>query len=217
MCPVESLICYPFCYPAPGRSPVVLFVPDRNLKDLIVSSVRIKERSISALAKDLTVVGYKFHRLFLAGYLKALSDVGVLREKEIPPAKVYTASMYRGKSLYESVGEKVRAAASDPRDQTRLATSVLFRLFRRPVFLRELRECGFDAVGDLPTSSKEEREDARKAFAKLHLQIPTNEPAYYVEDRRNEVRDAIITDIVVEKFDMTPLVLETRQMKLADR
>ncbi len=214
---MERLICYPFCYPEAGRSRAVLFVPDRNLKDLIVSSVRAKERSISALAKDLTVVGYKFHRLFLAGYLRALSDVGVLREKEIPPAKVYTASTYRGKSLYESVGEKVRAAESDPRAQTRLAASVLFRLFRRPVFLRELRECGFDAVADLPTSSREEREDARKAFAKLHLQIPTNEPAYYVEDRRNEVRDAIITDLVVEKFDMAPLVLETRQMKLADR
>src|SRR2546425_10889329 len=188
MCPVESLICYPFCYPAPGRSPVVLFVPDRNLKDLIVSSVRIKERSISALAKDLTVIGYKFHRLFLAGYLKALSDVGVLREKEIPPAKVYTASTYRGKTLYESIGEKVRAAESDPRAQARLGASVLYRLFRRPVFLRELRECGFDAIADLPMAPKEEREDARKGLAKLHLQIPTNEPAYVLEDRRNEVR-----------------------------
>src|SRR3989449_9961588 len=145
MCPVESLICYPFCYPAPGRSQAVLFVPDRNLKDLIVSSVRAKERSISALAKDLTVVGYKFHRLFLAGYLRALSDVGVLREKEIPPAKVYTASTYRGKSLYEGVGEKVRASESDPRAQARLGASVLYRLFRRPRFLRELRACGFAA------------------------------------------------------------------------
>src|SRR2546425_7328135 len=201
MCPVESLICYPFCYPAPGRSPVVLFVPDRNLKDLVVSSVRTKERSISALAKDLTVIGYKFHRLFLAGYLKALADVGVLREKEIPPAKVYTASTYRGKTLYDSVGEKVRSAESDPRAQTRLAASILSRLFRRPVFLRELRECGFDAVADLPTCSKEEREDARRALAKLRIQIPTNEPAYFVDDRRNDVRDAMITDLLVEKFD----------------
>jgi hypothetical protein len=194
-----------------------LFVPDRNLKDLIVSSVRTRERSISAMAKDLAVIGYKFHRLYLAGYLKALSDVGVLREKEIPPAKVYTASTYRGKSLYECVGEKVRAVEPDPRAQPRLAASVLSRLFRRPVFLRELRECGFDAVGDLPTASREEREDTRRALAKLHLQIPTNEPAYFVEDRRNDARDAIVTDLLVEKFDMSPLVLETRQMKLADR
>src|SRR3989475_4562359 len=217
MRPVESLICYPFCYPAAGAEPDLLFVPERNLKDLVVSSVRAKERSISALAKDLTVVGYRFHRLFLAGYLKALADVGVLREKEIPPAKVYTASAYRGKTLYECVGEKVRAAEVDPRAQARLAASVLYRMFRRPVFLRELKECGFDAIADLPMAPKEEREDARKGLAKLHLQIPTNEPAYVLEDRRNEVRDAIITDLLVEKFDMAPLVLDTRQMKLADR
>ena len=90
-------------------------------------------------------------------------------------------------------------------------------MFRRPVFLRELRECGFESVSDLPAASKEEREDARRGLGKLHLQIPTNEPAYYVEERRNDVRDQIITDLLVEKFDMAPLVLETRQMKLADR
>ncbi len=194
-----------------------MFVPEKNLKDLIVSSVRTKERSISALAKDLTGVGYKFHRLFLAGYLKALADCGVLREKEIPPAKVYTTSTYRGRTLYDSVGEKVRAAETDARAQARLAVSVLFRLFRRPVFLRELRECGFDPVADLPVAPKEEREEARRALAKLHVQVPTNEPAYLVDDRRNDVRDAIIADLLVEKFDMALLVLETRQTKLADR
>ncbi len=194
-----------------------MFVPDRNLKDLIVSSVRTKERSISALAKDLTSIGYKFHRLFLAGYLKALADAGILREKEIPPAKVYTASTYRGRNLYEAVGEKVRAAEADPRLQSRLAVSVLYRLFRRPVFLRELRECGFDAAADAATASKEEREDARRGLAKLHIQLATNEPAYYVDERRNDIRDAIIADLLVEKYDMAPLVLETRQTKLADR
>ena len=217
MLPVETVICYPFCYRGDRGGDGLLFVPEKNLKDLVVSSVRTKERSISALAKDLTAVGYKFHRLFLAGYLKALADVGVLREKEIPPAKVYTASTYRGKNLYDSVGEKVRSAEPDPKQQARLAVSVLYRLFRRPVFLRELRECGFDGVADVASASKEEREDARRALGKLHIQLPTNEPAYYVDDRRNDARDAIIADILVEKFDMAPLVLETRQTKLADK
>ncbi len=217
MHPVETFICYLFCYRDRWGGTSPLFVPEKNLKDLIVSSVRTKERSISALAKDLTGVGYKFHRLFLAGYLRALADCGILREKEIPPAKVYTTSTYRGKTLYDSVGEYVRAAETDPGAQSRLAVSVLFRLFRRPVFLREVRECGFDAVADIPTASKEEREDARRALAKLHIQVPTNEPAYYVDERRNDVRDAIITDLLVEKFDMALLVLDTRQTKLADR
>ena len=194
-----------------------MFVPEKNLKDLIVHYVQQKEQSISSLTRTLQKDGFRFHRLFLTGYLKALSDTGHLREKEIPPAKVYTTSTYRGKTLYDSVGEYVRAAETDPRAQSRLAVSVLSRLFRRPVFLREVRECGFDAVADIPTASKEEREDARRGLAKLHIQLPTNEPAYYVDERRNDVRDAIITDLLVEKFDMAPLVLDTRQTKLADR
>jgi hypothetical protein len=193
-----------------------LFVPERNLKDLVVSYVRDQERSISALTKQLGSDGYSFHRLFVTGYLKALSDVGILREKEIPPAKVYTASAHREENLYEMVGERCREAAPDEPGQTRLAVATLQRLFRRPVFLRELRECGFPGGVDAPTVAKEEREEARRALAKLGLQIPTNEPAYRVEERRNDARDAILCDIIVQRFGLATLVLDTKQMKLME-
>jgi len=194
-----------------------LFVPEKNLKDLIVSYIRDKERSISGLTKQLEADGYSFHRLFVTGYLKALADVGMLKEKEIPPAKVYTASAHREANLYEMVGERCREAASDEMAQTRLAVAALQRLFRRPVFLRELRECGFAGAVDAPAVAKEEREEARRALAKLGLQIPTNEPAYRVEERRNDLRDAILCDIIVERFGLTTLVLDTKQMKLMER
>src|SRR3989304_2416708 len=86
----------------------VLFVPERNLKDLVIRYVRDQERSISALTKQLETDGYSFHRLFVTGYLKALADVGMLGEKEIPPAKVYMASAHREPNLYEMVGERGR-------------------------------------------------------------------------------------------------------------
>ncbi len=194
-----------------------MFVPDRNLKDLIIAYIRDQERSISALTKALEADGYTFHRLFVTGYLKALADVGMLREKEIPPAKVYTASAHREENLYEMVGERCREAASEEAGQTRLAVATLQRLFRRPVFLRELREAGFAGAVDAPSVGKEEREEARRALAKLGLEIPTNEPAYRVEERRNDARDAILCDIIVERFGLTPLVLDTKQMKLMER
>lgn len=193
-----------------------MFVPERNLKDLVVSYIRDKERSISALTKQLESDGYNFHRLFVTGYLKALADVGMLREKEIPPAKVYTASAHREENLYEMIGERCREAASDQPAQTRLAVATLQRLFRRPVFLRELRECGFAGAVDAPSVAKEEREEARRALAKLGLQIPTNEPAYRVEERRNDARDAILCDIIVQRFGLATLVLDTKQMKLME-
>lgn len=194
-----------------------MFVPDRNLKDLIIGYIRDQERSISALTKALDADGYSFHRLFVTGYLKALADVGMLREKEIPPAKVYTASAHREANLYEMVGERCHEAAADEAAQSRLAVATLQRLFRRPIFLRELRESGFAGAIDVSAVGREEREEARRALAKLGLQIPTNEPAYRVDERRNDVRDAILCDIIVERFGLAPLVLDTKQMKLMER
>ena len=83
-----------------------MFVPDHNLKDLVVSYLREQERSISALTKQLRADGYPFHRLFVTGYLKALADAGILREKDIPPAKVYSTSAHREPNLYELVGSR---------------------------------------------------------------------------------------------------------------
>ncbi len=194
-----------------------MFVPEQNLKDLVVSCLRTQERSISSLTKQLAQDGYNFHRLFVTGYLKALADVGVLREKDIPPAKVYSTSAHRERNLYELVGERCRSMAQDERLQTRLTVAVLQRLFRRPIFLRELRECGIATAIDAPTAPRDGREEARRALAKLGLQVPTNEPAYLVDERRNDVRDVILSDILVEKFGMASLVLETKQMKLIER
>ena len=94
---------------------------------------------------------------------------------------------------------------------------MLQRLFRRPIFLRELRECGFGSAIDVPVASREEREEARRGLVKLGLQLPTNEPAYAVQDRRSEARDDILCDLIVDRFGMGGLVLETKQTRLTER
>ena len=198
----------------PGPGVVPAFVPQRNLKDLVLTYVRKDDRSISALTLALKKDGYKFHRLFVTGYLKALADVGLLREKEIPPAKVYTASVHRERSLYEAVGEKCRQVDTDERAQARLAVAVLHKLFRRPVFYRELKEAGYEITPEAVLATKEEKDESLRAFRKMGVQIPTNEPAYYVEDRKNEVRDAIVAELLTEKYGLRDLVLGTRQARL---
>jgi len=192
-----------------------MFVPERNLKDLVVSHIRKEERSISALTVQLKKEGYKFHRLFVTGYLKALADVGILREKEIPPAKVYTTSVHREKNLYEAVGEKCRQVDTDERARARLALAVLQKLFRRPVFYRELKECGYDITPEAVVAAREEKDEALRAFRKMGIAIAANEPAYYVEDRRNDVRDAIVADLVTDRYGLRDLVLGTKQLRLA--
>lgn len=194
-----------------------MFVPEKNLKDLVVSYVRSEERSISALTKALEADGHSFHRLFVTGYLRALSDVGMLREKEIPPAKVYTASAHREQNLYELVGELSLRDTADESAHARLAVAVLQKVLRRPIFLRELRECGLAGAIDAPAVGRDEREETRRALLKLGLEIPSNEPAYRVDDRRNEARDALLCELIVRRFGLASLVLDTKQMKLTER
>jgi DNA-binding transcriptional ArsR family regulator len=194
-----------------------LFVPEKNLKDLVISYVKSEERSISALTRQLNKDGYKFHRLFITGYLKALTDMGLLRERDIPPSKIYTTSAYRGQNLYEAIGEQCRALERDERRQARLAIAVLQRLFRRPVFLREIKECGFGTQIDALQASKEEREEARKMLLKIGIQLPTNEPAYYLKERKDQSKEAVLASVVLQKFEATGLVLATRQVSLEEK
>ena len=194
-----------------------MFVPDKNLKDLVISYVKTEEKSISALTRQLHKDGYKFHRLFLTGYLKALTDMGLLREKDIPPSKIYTTSAYRGLNLYEAVGEQCRTMEEDERRQVRLAISVLQRLFHRPIFLREIKECGFGTQIDALQSSKEEREEARRMLLKIGIQIPTNEPAYYIKERKDQSKETVLAGIILQKFEAMGLVQATRQASLEDR
>src|SRR2546428_7335575 len=173
---LETFICYPVCYQV-GRVGAPLFVPERNLKDLVVSYLREQERPISALTKQLRQDGYPFHRLFVTGYLKALADAGILREKDIPPAKVYGTSAHREPNLYELVGSRCREATRDETDQVRLAVAVLQKLFRRPIFLRELRECGFGGANHAPQPPREKREGTPPGAVKRRPPVPTNRPA----------------------------------------
>src|SRR5207245_5114193 len=129
----------------------------RNLKDLVVSYLREQERSISALTKQLRADGYPFHRLFVTGYLKALADAGILREKDIPPAKVYSTSAHREPNLYELVGARCREATREESDQIRLAAAARRSVCLRRSFLRELCGCGFGGALDAARAPRPER------------------------------------------------------------
>ena len=105
-----------------------MFQGDKDLRHLVISHLKKEEKSISALNRDLKRDGYRFHRLFLTGYLRALADTGHLREKAIPPAKVYESSSYRDKNLYETVGDKARERTKDEERAALLTAAVLQRL-----------------------------------------------------------------------------------------
>lgn len=48
-----------------------------------------KQLSISGLTRELKAGGVDEHRLILTGYLRALRDLNILQEIEVPPSKIY--------------------------------------------------------------------------------------------------------------------------------
>ena len=194
-----------------------VFVTPERLKDLIIKYVKEEERSISSLSRRLEGEGHKMHRLVLTGYLKALTDVGVLKEKEIPPAKVYTTSAHREKNLYETVGEKCRALKMSEDDQTQVTVYILQKLFHRPIFFEELKQCGFkEGVDEEEQVSGDERREAKAALTKAKVHLPYNDPAYLVKKDYEDVFIDVLSDIMTETFRSKRLVIGTKQLKLGE-
>lgn len=184
---------------------------------MIIKYVKEEERSISSLSRRLEAEGYKMHRLVLTGYLKALTDVGILREKEIPPAKVYTTSAHRDRNIYEMIGEKCMALDVKDGEKPLAAIYILQRLFRRPVFFEELRQCGFrEGAEDAEQITGDERREAKAALTRAKVHLPYNDPAYLVKkEYRDEFQD-VLSEIVIEMFKARRLVVGTKQVKLGE-
>ncbi|MEE9152120.1 MAG: hypothetical protein V3U20_09865 [Thermoplasmata archaeon] len=194
-----------------------VFVTPERLKDLIIRYVKEEERSISSLSRRLEQEGHKMHRLVLTGYLKALADVGVLREKEIPPAKVYTTSAHRERNLYEAVGEKCMALNIKGDEKAQVAVYTLHKLFHRPIFFEELKQCGFkEGVEDAEQIIGDERREAKAALTKSNVNLPYNDPAYVVEKDYGTIYHDILSDIIIESFKAKRLVIGTKQLKLGE-
>jgi hypothetical protein len=194
-----------------------VFVTPERLKDMIITYVKEEERSISSLSRRLEAEGHKMHRLVLTGYLKALTDVGILREKEIPPAKVYTTSAHREKNLYEAIGERCMAMDLGEDEKPLVAIYILQRLFHRPVFFEELRQCGFkEGADDAEQITGDERREAKAALTRAKVHLPYNDPAYVVrKDYSDEFLD-VMSDIMIDMFKAKRLVVETKQVKLGE-
>ncbi len=193
-----------------------MFVSDKNMKDLVFSYLKDEETSISGLSRLLLKDGYKVHRLVLTGYLKAMADMGVLKQKEIPPSKVYMVSSKSDKNIYEVVGDKCKTLDVEDKEAATVGTYVLQNLFHRPIFLQEIRQFG---LGDTVLAKRitgDERSEARKALTKNGFRLPVNDPAYLVEREKayDEVTDSILQEMLIEKYKSQSLVMGPKQTKL---
>ncbi|PKK86118.1 MAG: hypothetical protein CVT48_02530 [Thermoplasmata archaeon HGW-Thermoplasmata-1] len=188
------------------------------LKDVIFEYLKGRQESISGIHKKLEEDGYKFHRLMVTGYLKAMSDLGQLKETDIPPAKVYSVqAAHRNESIYEALGGLVKRYGLPQKEEAGLAVHCMHRLFQRPVFREELQRCGLDAATvDASESSAEERATARRIFTKTAIKIPFNDAAYVPRDAEKYERFCfeVVFELVRQAFNAGSLSIKGKQTKL---
>lgn len=191
-----------------------MFSPQKDLKELVLEILKKEQMSISGVSRELSAKGVKLHRLELTGYLKALADMNVLKEKDIKPAKVFSASATREKSLYELIGEFSAVHAKTSDERATLAAFCLQKLFRRAVFDMEVRRCGLEGVVDGRRATQEERSEAKAILTRLGYRVPNSDIPTVVERDLTQQFLLVLADVVVERFSARAYQRQTTQTKL---
>jgi hypothetical protein len=191
-----------------------MFSPEKDMKEIIVDVLRKDPASISGISRELESRGVKLHRLELTGYLKALAGMGVLREKDIKPAKVFSVSPSSQKSFHELLGEACSLVVATPEERATLAVYSLQRLFKRSVFDMELRRCGLEGTVAGRKATPEERSEAKSLLVRQGYKVPNSDVPTVVEKELEDEFSRVMAYMLVERFDLLPFVKETTQTKL---
>jgi DNA-binding HxlR family transcriptional regulator len=190
------------------------FVPEKDLRAIIIECLKDDDKSISKISRDLKAKGHDFHRLVITGYLKALADLGVIKEKPIPPSKVYALLPNKSKNIYELLGAIVKTKNLGYKKEVLLCTQVLEALFKRPVFLSELNMCGYDEPQGVRKISNEERADPKDILTNAGLKVGPKEPAFSCRRPYLEEVEDTLAELVLEMSGTRALRKGTKQTTL---
>ncbi|QLH74048.1 MAG: hypothetical protein HPY73_00310 [Methanomassiliicoccales archaeon] len=194
-----------------------MFHPDRDFRFIVLETLTEEGKSISSLYKELNSKGYKINRLLLTGYLRALTDLKIVKEKEIPPAKIYIPIRGKERTFYEVIGDKARQIY--PMEKVNeVILFTLNKLFKRAVFVEELSKAGIE--GNIPgrLATPEERMEAKKVLSRSGFKIPDSSRAYVMDHQPSEDLEKsyveLMESLLVEGHDIGFLIKETKQTKL---
>ncbi len=191
-----------------------MFHPDKDFRLIVLDTLTEEGKSISSLSKDLNKKGLKINRLLLTGYLRALTDLKIVREKIVPPAKIYIPIKGKEQDFYQMIGERARELFPGERVEHVILYS-MNRLFRRAVFVEELARCGIE--GNIPgtQANPEQRMEAKKVLVRNGFKVPDSSRAYVLEDPGFEKDYVLLLEsITLVSHDAFYLVKETKQTKL---
>lgn len=191
-----------------------MFSPEKQLKEIILSEIKAESVSISGLVRRLKGRGISIHRLVLTGYLRALTDMGLIREKEIPPSKIYVVLPNRDETIYSAVAEGCRKCGFSDALSSTVAVYTLQHLFRRPVFRRELEQMGLPHAPGLKEAPQQLVAESRRLLMRAGYRIPESEPAFLAEMDHQKEMNRLLLQITADGFRISHLELDTKQLTL---
>jgi hypothetical protein len=186
-----------------------MFNPEKDFNRILMECLGRDGLSISALAKALESRSFKHHRLLLTGYLRALTDMGYLKEREIPPSKIYQVSRTLPDSIYEMVGKACRKTTDDPDE---LVLFTLFKILKRPVFESELRAAGVTRpIGE--KASEQDTAEYKKILRRAGNTVASQNAVSPLTDMSEKLQEVLIT-MMMDSTDSRHLIAETKQSRL---
>jgi hypothetical protein len=139
---------------------------------LILDEINGEEKSITGIQKSLEEKGINMHRLVLTGYLNAMVELGILHEKEIKPARIFSFSAKNNHDIYTIVGSCMKRFNEETAGYNSLL--VLNYLFERPVFNRELERCNVKVPDkNVKVINSSSRNEYVKKLAEINVKIPS--------------------------------------------
>ena len=188
-------------------------IVEKPLKDVIIEIVGRDGKSINEVFKVLEEKGIKKHRLILTGYLMALRDMGILKERIIKPAKVYSISTKKKRTIYQIIGEKARKINEEESSDICLYT--LYKIFNRPIFMRELENSGVGSPKNAKKVVGVERKKAIQTLQDSGITIPRNNSAYIPGEEFEDEFIRIMIELIIDSYNLKNLVNKNvQQMKI---
>lgn len=173
------------------------------LKDRIIDILRGDGKSISEIYKEINLEDEtKIHRLALTGYLWAMADFNVLKEKYIKPSKLYFLLKKDETSIYELIGEQMADEPPDKRGEEVLY--ILYTLFDRPIYEVELERAGIAGTVKGKRLDKRER---KKLLGKVQIKgtkISSESDAYVPHPSASypALTMKVLGNIISEKYEV---------------
>ncbi len=188
-------------------------IVEKPLKDMIIETLGREGKSINELSKVLEERGIKKHRLILTGYLMALRDLGILKERIIKPAKVYSISQMKKRTIYQIIGEKAKRINED--ESSDICLYALYKIFNRPIFMRELENSGVGSPKNARKVVGGERKKAIQILQEGGITVPRNNSAYIPDSNFENEFMQILLELVIDSYNIKNLVnRNVQQMKI---